>query len=136
MKEKRFSNIVQGMLIAYDAHLSMVESPEVSPGILDLNYCIAGYEAWIELKTVHANEKAKIRPGQIRWTKARVAALGNVWWMCHQELSGLVCLVHGTSVHTLSTFDTWRKSCVAMVKIEELNSLLPWLVGSTVANQR
>ena len=67
MKEKRLSNLVQGMLEQHGSHVSMVESPEVSAGILDLNICTNGREVWLELKTVHAGEKAKIRSSQRRW---------------------------------------------------------------------
>ena len=135
MKEKRLSNLVQGMLEQHGSHVSMVESPEVSAGIPDLNVCTNCREVWIELKTVHAGEKAKIRPAQRRWTKTRVAAGGNVWWLCHQESTGLICLVHGRNASELSTFDTWRKLCEIMVTIESLDTLLPWLTGLISENQ-
>src|SRR4030067_1055575 len=129
MKEKRLSSLVRGMLEQHGAHVSMVESHAVSIGIPDLNYCINGREGWIELKTIHGDEMPKIRTAQRRWARVRVAAGGRIWFLCHQESTGLILLVPRPFFPGLSTFESWRKLCVATTTIEGLGSLLPLLTG-------
>jgi hypothetical protein len=62
-------------------HFSMVESPDTSPGIPDLNWFYFDREVWLELKV-----KAKLRKGQYVWMKRRVGAgATNVYILWHHK---------------------------------------------------
>lgn len=74
-------------------HFSRVESPETSPGIPDLDFCIDGVEGHIELKYGDTTKTPKIRPTQVRWFRDRVNNGGRPWLF--------VLLVTGKAKHYL-----------------------------------
>jgi hypothetical protein len=66
-----------------EGHFCRVEPPP-TPGIPDVNYCIAGLEGWIELKVRPDNRSpfAKwglLRTSQRRWTRQRVSNQGRTF---------------------------------------------------------
>ena len=79
MTESEFSKNVLWLLNVV-GHACRIESPEVSAGNPDLNYCVVGVEGHLELKE---GNKPKLRPAQYRWINKRVRALGRVAILWH-----------------------------------------------------
>lgn len=78
MSESAFSADVR-VIISNHGHCSMIESPLVTPGFPDLNYCIDGVEGNIELKWSGLGGVPEIRPAQRIWFKHRNVEGGRTW---------------------------------------------------------
>ncbi len=73
----------------FHCHISIVESHDTSPGIPDLDICINGIEARMELKFSRENNKFTLRPTQVAWFRRRNKAKGSrnfILWC--QEIAG------------------------------------------------
>ena len=62
-------------------HLSWVESHATSAGIPDLNYCIQGYEGWVELKSGNFEVKAS----QVIWMEERISNGGHPLFLIEMD---------------------------------------------------
>lgn len=66
--------------IGYKGHFSRVESPDTSPGIPDVDFCLFSKEGHIELKFIEEKpKKGWIRPTQVKWFRDRVKNGGHPW---------------------------------------------------------
>lgn len=120
--EKGFRRTVCRILDSAGAHYSMVESPETSPGIPDLNWCLNGREGWSELKYSGNGHLPHMRPLQIQWIRRRVAAGGNVSVITYHRPMNMVLVLPGRDIESI-------KSMVHLVElsghitVEELGKL-------------
>lgn len=64
-----------------------IESALTGGGIPDINGCLDGVEAWVELKFTTAWSVA-FRPAQIGWAERRMRAGGRVWLATRRRHSG------------------------------------------------
>lgn len=64
-----------------------VETSGTGRGVPDLNYCLNGYEGWIECKATDTRA-VDLRPEQVAWLERRARAGGRVTVMVRRKHSG------------------------------------------------
>lgn len=107
MNEKEFRRMVVRIIEEAGGHISMVESPETSPGIPDLNWCLRGREGWTELKVSKAGESPDIRPAQRAWIRRRVVVGGNVSLLLYNNVDQAIITLQGESLEDVKTLKDW-----------------------------
>jgi hypothetical protein len=109
MTESEFRRTMVRIFEGAGGHVSMVESPETSPGVPDLNWCVDGQEGWTELKVQQKDGSApEIRPAQYAWIRRRIRAGGKVNLLCMLN-DGSVLNVHGSDVEKIKTMKDWHE---------------------------
>lgn len=68
-------------------HWQSVETAITGGGVPDSNYCLAGYEGWIEFKQTKA-WSVHIKPAQVGWIERRIRVGGNVLVAVRQMCEG------------------------------------------------
>lgn len=107
--EKDFRRFFCHIIESAHGHVSMVESPETSPGIPDLNWCINGKEGWTELKVSIYGENPHIRPTQKAWIRRRVKVGGFVNLLCYCVPRKTIFNVNGAHVEELNSIGDWER---------------------------
>ena len=112
MSEKKFKKkLAQAFKERYGhtVHIDMVESPDTSPGIPDMNIAMFGGEFWVETKFSKEGDVPKMRPPQIAWFKNRRRAGAHhntcVLWARDDELF----FIPGVNVPYLRGKKDWEK---------------------------
>ncbi|KKN27337.1 hypothetical protein LCGC14_0865620 [marine sediment metagenome] len=124
-------------------HFERIESHETAIGTPDVNYCINGYNNYIELKHTKSEKKGfKLRPSQCGWFKKRVKAGGQPWLLAQSDIPGKsrgIVLIPGTDVppliHTTSIMDWLRAGVMVWKDKIDIDNLIQFLKYYLVVNQ-
>lgn len=124
-------------------HFERIESHETAIGTPDVNYCINGYNNYIELKHTKSEKKGFIlRPSQCGWFRKRVKAGGQPWLLAQSDIPGKsrgIVLIAGTNVpplvHTINIMD-WLKTGIMVWKDKiDIDNLIEFLKYYLIVDQ-
>lgn len=107
INEKQFRRMIVQIIESVGGHVSMIESPELSPGAPDLNWCIRGMEGWTELKVSKKGEAPNIRKTQRAWIRRRVQAGGRVNLLCYYNPKDTIIMLAGECLEDVKTMKDW-----------------------------
>lgn len=118
MSESDLSKAVFSIINDGGGHACRVESPLVTPGFPDIDFCIDGHMGQIELKFQDFFTYLHIRPAQYRWHKQRQKAGGRTFFLAEfcTENSHLFVLINGNRIQKLESPNDpseWMKHKIA-----------------------
>lgn len=94
-----------------NAHVSYIESHQVTPGIPDLHVLAFGeVEAWIELKVVKCkpNDTITVRPSQKLWHRKRNKAGGKSWFVVLDKNGDILVVPGHVAIELPPRAAAWR----------------------------
>jgi hypothetical protein len=90
MNEAKFSSwLMQHWLSGEGVHAQRIETTTGS-GIPDINFCVQGFEGWLETKVFTPGRRVLLRPYQRAWMHRRLIAKGEVFIVALDEKTGIV----------------------------------------------
>ncbi|CAB4182473.1 hypothetical protein UFOVP1090_15 [uncultured Caudovirales phage] len=90
MNEAKFSSwLMQNWLSGDGIHAQRIETSTAS-GVPDINFCVQGFEGWIETKVFTPSGKVLLRPYQRAWMHRRLIAKGEIFIVALNEKTNVV----------------------------------------------